>query len=294
MSEPEPYDLDLRVDLPDGVTGREWGNDLLMRAEGGGGAFVRVLLPVGLRGGSSITFGTWLRVSEEELHRAFLAWSSPAYADLVLEGTLGNTILPWGPEVLGAPATASVLDPAHLPTVVSSGHPEVARMLAEDWDPDDVLSRMGCALPVPVRQPVTDRWEFTRTAGLSPAHTAEGLRFVGPGRVVIVDVLTTPEEWTPEHTLEVVLKGAPADPEGRLLEGEELGAGKGEDPEGGTGAPAAGLRHALWQQVDQGREFYGHVIRPGTTAHVICLYEDPDDLAWALEVWRSVRPPTTP
>ncbi|MBG6135337.1 hypothetical protein [Longispora fulva] len=275
MSEPEPYDLDLRVDLPDGVTAREWGNDLLMRAEGGG-AFVRVLLPVRLRGGSTITFSTWLRVSEEDLHRAFLVWAKPGYGELVLDGTLANTILPWGPAVLGAPATAAVLDPAHLPTLVESSNPTLLEVLGLEWDADDTLSRMGCAVPVPVRQPVTDRWEFERTAGLAPVQTAEGLRFVGPGRTVIVDVLTTPEDWEPEYTLETMLKGAPADPEGRLLEGGD-----------------GGLRHALWQESADGREFYGHVVRRGTAAHVICLYADPDDLAWALEVWRSVTARST-
>jgi hypothetical protein len=45
---------------------RTWGNDVLMQVKDVG-SFVRVLLPVRLSGGYTVTFGTWLSVHPEDL-----------------------------------------------------------------------------------------------------------------------------------------------------------------------------------------------------------------------------------
>jgi hypothetical protein len=73
-----------------------------------------------------------------------------------------------------------------------------------------------------------------------------------------------------------MLEGAPSQPEGALVERED-----------------DLLRRALWLPaiVDgkQRHEFYGYVAMPGTIASVTCVYDDPEDIDWATEVWRSVR-----
>lgn len=91
------------------------------------GSFVRVLLPLHLDDGTSLTYGAWLGVHPAEMTRAFAVWMEPAYADLHLEGFLANDIPPGG--VLGAEASALVRDEAHTPYLCSSTHPVLDRLL---------------------------------------------------------------------------------------------------------------------------------------------------------------------
>lgn len=56
------------------------------------GPFVRVLLPVSLTGGFTVTFGVWLLVHPDDLARAYRIWWEPQYADLVLDGWLANAL----------------------------------------------------------------------------------------------------------------------------------------------------------------------------------------------------------
>ncbi|MGI5290788.1 hypothetical protein ACQEVF_46750 [Nonomuraea polychroma] len=55
---------------------------------------------------------------------------------------------------------------------------------------------------------------------------------------------------------------------------------------------ADGLRHAFWDAATVvGRmqhELYGFIIRDNQALAIACMYDDPDDLAWAQHVWRSV------
>lgn len=41
------------------------------------GAFIRALLPVGLTGGYTVTFGVWIAVHPDDLQRAFAVWWEP-------------------------------------------------------------------------------------------------------------------------------------------------------------------------------------------------------------------------
>lgn len=107
------------------------------------GAFVRVLLPVSLSGGFSVTFGVWLGVHPDDLKRAFAMWWSAEYASLELEGRLANAIPPWG--LLAAPVHAVVRDPDETPYCDTSGDPELARVLADEWPHDLVLSAIDTA-----------------------------------------------------------------------------------------------------------------------------------------------------
>jgi hypothetical protein len=70
---------------------RAWGNDVLMEVRDVG-AFVRVLVPVRLTGGYTITYGVWLGVRAEDLRRAWEVWRTPEYTDLRLAGLLANKL----------------------------------------------------------------------------------------------------------------------------------------------------------------------------------------------------------
>ncbi|WP_442893227.1 DUF2199 domain-containing protein [Aquipuribacter sp. SD81] len=79
----------------------------MLRAEDS--AFLRVLLPVALDDGSTVTYGVWVQVSVEDQHRARSVWHAPECADRRLEGQLANNVPPGG--VLDAPLTVVVRDP---------------------------------------------------------------------------------------------------------------------------------------------------------------------------------------
>jgi hypothetical protein len=111
----------------------------------GVGAFVRVLLPVSLLGGDTVTYGLWLGVDPEELQRAFSEWWAPTYPELVLEGRIANAVQPWG--LLGRPATAAVRNQDETPYLTSSSDSLTAQVLTQQWLHDEVLG----ALPETVR-----------------------------------------------------------------------------------------------------------------------------------------------
>gem|GEM_PF-3537428 len=141
----DPQDRHVRFSLPDAVfekvsAGEEvpdlWmshddPDSSVMLAAPGLGSFVRVLLRVRLDDGTSLTYGTWLRVPHDELLRAHEVWSAPEYVDLVLEGELGNDVAPGG--VLGAHARAVVTDPDATPSIDSSNDGVLSRVLTEVW-----------------------------------------------------------------------------------------------------------------------------------------------------------------
>jgi hypothetical protein len=105
------------------------------------GAFVRVLLPIHLTGGFSLTYGLWLQVSPGDLRSTFDVWFDPAYANLQLNGRLANPVLPWG--LLGAPVVAVVRDPDQTPYCASSPDETLNRVLTDEWDHDLVLGMVA-------------------------------------------------------------------------------------------------------------------------------------------------------
>lgn len=104
------------------------------------GPFVRCLLPVRLAGGFTVTFGVWLAVHPDDLQRALRGWWEPSYGQLLLDGLLGNALPLWG--LLGVPAKARVRDENQTPYVVESPHPDLARVLSEEWPHDELLSAL--------------------------------------------------------------------------------------------------------------------------------------------------------
>ena len=86
-----------------------------------------------------MTYSVWLSVDDDQLRHAHRVWTTDAYRDLTLEGTVANAIKPW-PELLGESARAVVRDVGTLPYLVAAEQNTLSRVLAEVWDRDDVLS----------------------------------------------------------------------------------------------------------------------------------------------------------
>lgn len=279
----EPSDrFDIRLHLPDVALEdperpRRAPMDEMLLVKGEG-AFLRVLLPVRLSSGWELVFGTWMRIGGDDARRALEIWNDPAYADLVLEGTLANAIKPWGDRLLGGRVTAVVRDTREIPYVDRSEDPYVARVISEEWDHDRVLERMPFALPVPVRTDLGNGWSIERTAGLSGSVADRHNRFTGPARAVAVSVLTDSASRSIEAFFLDLTNGIlPVPDEDKVLVTGDEEIRYAEmvviEQDGG------GVDHAL----------FGLVVRKGTALDIQCRYQDPDDRAWALHVWRSAR-----
>lgn len=277
----DPVDLDIRSLLPDPIAALPdeeragaWGDRNLQLLDGVG-AFVRCLMPVRLTGGDRVMYSVWLSVRPEVLQHAHDVWDTPAYADLLFDGAVANVIQPW-PGLYGVAAAAKVRHAGQLPFLFARDGGLLGAVLSQEWDRDDVLSRVAHALPVHVRQRVTEDWSIVRTAGLEPRPGGEVLRFVGPGRTAQLDAFTVPPGIGVEDAVARMLDGAPTQRTGALVERD-----------GGL------LRQALWLEavVDGRRQFelYGVVAAPGALLNVTCMYDEPADLAWAQGVWRSAR-----
>ena len=101
------------------------------------GAFVRALLPVRLTGGHTITFGVWIAIDPAHLQSVFATWWEPEYQDLRMAGWLANAISPWG--LLSAPVQTVVRNADETPYCDSSSHPQLDRVLHEEWPHDLIL-----------------------------------------------------------------------------------------------------------------------------------------------------------
>ncbi|HEX8869978.1 MAG TPA: hypothetical protein VF821_30225 [Lentzea sp.] len=250
------------VDMGLPVEPDAWLRDDIVLA--GGFGYVRAVLPVQLTGDLELWLGAWLRVRAEDARRAHETWPS-----VHLAGTFAHDIKPWQ-GLLGAEVVCDAVEPDHLPYYVQ--HP----LLDTEWDRDEVLSAFFAELPVSVQQKLLGKWSIERTAGLTPHLDPTGLRFVGPGRTVILDIRRAPGVAA-DLFLDMALAGAPSVP-----------------PEQ-TSRTSNGIeaRHALWlttnpEGVPQ-HEFFGHVARPGDMLIVTCIHDDPADHAWAQHVLNSVR-----
>jgi hypothetical protein len=277
-----PVDFAVRSTWPDPLLAlstedREatWGNEHL-RVAGELGAFVRCLMPVRLTGGGTLEYSVWLRVPEQTVRHASAIWEAPEYAELRLEGTVANAVQPWT-DILGAPARAEVRDPESIPYLVADEGSLVHRVLHDEWDRDDVLSRITYALPTPVRQRITPHWSLERSAGLELRRHEERIYFSGPGRTVHLDPLGPPPEAAPADVIRELTADAPRDRDGEHTE---------------TAGDAH--RYAFWRPaLGDGRivhNLHGFVAVPGHVLHVGCVFDDPADLGWAQHVWRSIRP----
>ena len=120
-----------------------WGNDVLMRVEGIGG-FVRILVPVKLSGGYTVTYGAWLSVESADLRLAWEVWKDDSrYQELRLTGVLANMLPAWEDETYVKPLEAAVLNVEHTPYAVDSSDDFMRRVLRDEWPHEVVLAAIA-------------------------------------------------------------------------------------------------------------------------------------------------------
>jgi Uncharacterized protein conserved in bacteria len=144
----DEHDRHIRFKLPEPVlsvpegerAANTWGNDVLMAVKEIGW-FVRILIPVKLSGGYSVSYSAWLSVRSEDLRRAWEVWTDDnAYADLRLEGYLANMLPAWEDETLAKPLEAAVLNNEHTPYAIDSTDEFMRRVLQDEWPHDLILT----------------------------------------------------------------------------------------------------------------------------------------------------------
>ena len=146
----DEHDRHLRFVLPEPVlsipehdrAANTWGNDVLMSVRDVG-SFVRVLVPVHLSGGYTVTFGAWLGVHPDDLRRTYEVWNSAEYAQLELDGVLANMLPPWEDQTYGRPLRVRVRDSDEVPYATSSTDEVLQGILTEEWPHEFVLAAVA-------------------------------------------------------------------------------------------------------------------------------------------------------
>jgi len=82
------------------------------------GAYIRALLPVRVKGGGILTYGTWVKVEPGQFDQLRAVWPSAGYAALRTNGTLANK-LPFQ-HAIYAEVIVEVIDPDRKPVITSS------------------------------------------------------------------------------------------------------------------------------------------------------------------------------
>lgn len=120
-----------------------WGNDVLMQVQGVGG-FVRILVPVKLTGGYTVTYGAWLSVESADLRRAWEVWRDDfSYKQLRLNGVLANMLPGWENETYVKPLEAAVINVEHTPYAIDSADDFMRRVIKEEWPHELVLAAIA-------------------------------------------------------------------------------------------------------------------------------------------------------
>ena len=143
----DEHNQHIRFGVPEPVLGipqneraaRTWGNDVLMQVKDVG-AFVRILVPVKLSGGYTLTYGAWLSVHPDDLRRAWEAWTDPSYAQLRLEGVLANMLPGWESQTYNVAVEAAVLNVEQTPYAVDSSDAFMRQVIRDQWSHEFVLS----------------------------------------------------------------------------------------------------------------------------------------------------------
>lgn len=122
---------------------RTWGNDVLMAVKDLG-SFVRILIPVKLSGGYTVTYSAWLSVHPSDLRKAWEVWTEDdLYVQLRLNGFLANMLPAWEDETYIKPLETAVLNPEHTPYAVDSTDEFMRRVLHDEWSHELVLAAIA-------------------------------------------------------------------------------------------------------------------------------------------------------
>jgi hypothetical protein len=153
----DEHNRHIRFKLPEPVlsipeeerASRTWGNDVLMQVDEVG-AFVRILVPVKLSGGYTVTYGAWVGIHPDDLRRAWEIWMDPSYAQLRFQGVLANMLPGWESETYRKPIEAAVLNVDQIPYAVDSSDDFMRRVIQAEWPHDFVLAAIA---------PYEGRWD---------------------------------------------------------------------------------------------------------------------------------------
>ena len=147
----DEHDRHIRFKLPEPVLAippeerepQTWGNDVLMQVQKLG-SFVRILVPIKLSGGYTVTYSAWLGVHPADLRHAWEVWTDKdAYPQLRLKGYLANMLPGWEMETYTKPLETAVLDPEFTPYAVDSPDDFMQRILHDEWPHELVLEAIA-------------------------------------------------------------------------------------------------------------------------------------------------------
>ena len=82
----------------------------------------------------------WVGVHPDDLQRACGLWWDPGDPSLTFSGRLANALPEWG--LLAVPVELEVVDPEATPYCLRSTDAELSKVLSDEWDRADVLSRL--------------------------------------------------------------------------------------------------------------------------------------------------------
>jgi len=136
---PEPV-----LDIPEeDREARTWENGVLMQVLELG-CFVRILVPVKLSGGYTVTYGAWLGVHPNDWRHAWEVWNdNDKYVQLQLKGFLANKLPAWESETYSKPLETAVLDPEHTPYAIDSSDDFMRGVLHDEWPHELVLEAIA-------------------------------------------------------------------------------------------------------------------------------------------------------
>lgn len=116
------------------------GTEMVLIARGIGN-FIKVLLPVRLDDGRTVTYSLWVGLGAPLMEKVCDLIRAENYRNLTFEGLLANGVRPWGDTLLRAHVRVDAVSEngSWYLVVVGSDTPALAEVLAREWPADHVL-----------------------------------------------------------------------------------------------------------------------------------------------------------
>jgi hypothetical protein len=116
------------------------GTEMILIAHGVGN-FIKVLLPVRLDDGRTVTYSLWVGLGATLMEKVCDLIRAENYRNLTFEGLLANGVRPWGDTLLKAHVRVSAVveNGSWYLVVVGSDTPALAEVLTREWPADHVL-----------------------------------------------------------------------------------------------------------------------------------------------------------